>query len=402
MNKRTHMNIRVRTIGSMLAFWVAPAALYAQFDFKVDGRPVQVHSFAQQGFLYSNNNNFLTVPTSDGSFKMTDGGMNASASITDSFRVGAQVYARNIGDLGGYHVQLDWAYGDYKFKDWFGIRAGKVKTALGLFNDTQDAEFLYTWALLPQSMYPLDLRSNSIAHTGADIYGQVSLRKAGSLSYTGYYGTRVKDTRGGYYFTTLDGGFVPNHYSGKTGGIDVHWNTPIQGLMLGSSFSNQTLDFRAKFPAYGNAPLSISAEPQHLTAFYGDYARGRWHLSGEYRKNRSDLKIILLGPPTSSDFGDKSMFLAAAFRVNKHLELGTYNSRYYINKARDPRPAADHIFDQTVTARIDITKWWNVKVEGHFMNGFGDTYSAHGFYTRDNKALKPDTNMFIIRTGYNL
>jgi len=67
------------------------------------------------------------------------------------------------------------------------------------------------------------------------------------------------------------------------------------------------------------------------------------------------------------------------------------------------RPQANHIFDQTVTARFDINKWWNVKIEGHFINGFGDTYSAHGFYTRNNPdGLKPTTNIFVIRTGYNL
>jgi len=37
---------------------------------------------------------------------------------------------------------------------WFGVRGGKVKTVIGLSNDTQDYEFLNTFALLPQSVYP--------------------------------------------------------------------------------------------------------------------------------------------------------------------------------------------------------------------------------------------------------
>ena len=41
---------------------------YAQFDFTVDGKAVQIHSFAQQGFAYSNENNFLSMDTSQGSF----------------------------------------------------------------------------------------------------------------------------------------------------------------------------------------------------------------------------------------------------------------------------------------------------------------------------------------------
>ena len=51
----------------------------------------QVHSFASQGFAYSNDNNYLTMDTSKGSFAMTDGGVNISTQVTDKFRVGAQV-----------------------------------------------------------------------------------------------------------------------------------------------------------------------------------------------------------------------------------------------------------------------------------------------------------------------
>lgn len=271
------------------ALSAAPGILHAQFDFNVDGRDVQFHSFAQQGFALSNQNNYLTIDTSPGSFAMTDGGLNASTAITDKFRVGSQVYARNIGELGDYHVQLDWAYGDYKFKDWFGIRAGKVKTALGLLNDTQDAEFLYTWALLPQSLYPLDLRSNTIAHTGADVYGQIGLRKAGTLTYTSYWGNRTQDTRSGVYYGAADVGDPITGISGKTAGVDIHWNTPIQGLMLGGSWADLTDTFHAVVAAYGNLPFSTQTDPERITSGYGDYARGHWHFSGRVPQSQGSL-----------------------------------------------------------------------------------------------------------------
>src|SRR5438093_12557180 len=85
---------------------------------------------------------YLTMRTSEGSLAFTDGGVNISASITDKLRVGAQLYVRNIGTLGQWHPVLDWASADYKFKAWFGVRAGRVKTTLGLYTDTQDMELL--------------------------------------------------------------------------------------------------------------------------------------------------------------------------------------------------------------------------------------------------------------------
>jgi len=76
------------------------------------------------------------------------------------------------------------------------MRGGKVKTTLGLYNDTQDMEFLHTWALVPQAVYPLDQRGETIAHLGGDIYGEIPIRRLGSLNYTVYGGKRPTTRRG--------------------------------------------------------------------------------------------------------------------------------------------------------------------------------------------------------------
>jgi hypothetical protein len=91
-----------------------------------------------------------------------------------------------------------------------------------------------------------------------------------------------------------------------------------------------------------------------------------------------------------------------AYRVTKRLEIGTYNSRFYVDAPQNPADkASNHIFDQVVTARFDITKWMNIKVEEHFINGYGDTYSEHGFYAANNpNGLKPSTDMLVIRAGF--
>ena len=93
------------------------------------------------GVAYSNENTYLTMNTSQGSFALTDAGANIGMSVTDKFHVGAQLYLRNIGPLGKWRPDLDWAYAGYKSKDWLGVRGGKVKTALGLYNDTRTLNF---------------------------------------------------------------------------------------------------------------------------------------------------------------------------------------------------------------------------------------------------------------------
>jgi hypothetical protein len=384
------------------ALVAAPVSLHAQFNqFTIDGQAFQVHGFASQGYALSNQNNYLTMNTSKGSFAFTDGGLNVSASFGDKLRVGAQGYVRDVGQLGGGRFSLDWAFGDYKFKDWFGVRAGKVKTALGLFTDTQDAESLHTWAILPQSVYPLDLRTSSIAHTGGDVYGEVSLKRAGTLNYTVYAGTRSNDTRSGYYFNTQDTGVPIRTFGGTLIGMDLRWNTPVSGLLLGASFLDEKDDITGQYAAYGNALYTITNHPNHTTAAYVDFTRGKLRVNSELRFNNTVDKFTVFGNTSYPDQSNKGWFVSAAYHLTSRLEVGAYNSRFYIDHPSTTEAAANHIFDQTVTARFDITKFWDLKVEEHFIDGYGDLYSAHGFYLRSNPTgTKPKTDLFIVRTGF--
>ena len=55
-----------RIVQSVLIFFCAAQIGWAQ-EFKVLDRTVQVHGFASQGFVYTDQNNWLTMNTSQGS-----------------------------------------------------------------------------------------------------------------------------------------------------------------------------------------------------------------------------------------------------------------------------------------------------------------------------------------------
>jgi hypothetical protein len=398
------MKTRTIILGAVLS--ALPGLLHAQFDFKLDGLPVQIHSFASQGFAYSNDNNFLTMKTSSGSFAMTDAGANISSQITDKFRVGAQFYIRNVGAIGNWEPQLDWASGDYRFKDWFGIRAGKVKTALGLYNDTQDMEFLQTWALMPQSTYPVDLRGNTIAHVGGDIYGNISMKKAGSLAYTVYGGQRPSDMQGGITFGLLGAGIRLDSYGGTAMGADLRWNAPLKGLMAGASYIDLNVSEKGTRLS-NNLPYTVDTNKDHTPVFYAEYSIGNLRLDGEYRREIQVVDKTGLGK-TGTGVGttgldERSGFLSAAYRVSKWLELGTYHSRFYPNWPLIHSVPANHLFDQAVTARFDLTSYLDLKVEGHFLDGAVGTNYYHGFYSIGNpQGLQSMTNMLVIRMGFHM
>jgi hypothetical protein len=201
----------------------------------------------------------------------------------------------------------------------------------------------------------------------------------------------------------------------STGG-DLRWNTPVAGLIVGSSVhlnkfrANQTVSY------YGqNLTLGSRVNPERIVAAYADYTHGNWHFSAEGRTDHhiylTTIAPAIFGPGESAtDEGFTAWYVTAAYRISKRLEVGTYRSQYECSPSPslDPTqptvvdPNSKHIYDQTVTARIDLTKFWNVKLEGHFIQGYGNNYAARGFYPANNPGgLQPNTNLLSVRTGWN-
>jgi hypothetical protein len=360
--------------------------------------------------MYSGNNNYLSANTTDGSFQMTDAGVNISSQITDKFRVGAQVYMFDVGKLGDYHPEIDWAYGSYKFSDWFGIRAGKVKTTFGLFTDTQDMTFLSTFAMLPQAIYPIDRRDESLAHTGGDIFGTIPLKQAGSLSYTGFAGDSWDTHNGGFIYSLLASGSGINltKFGGLEAGGDLRWNVPLNGMVVGASYMRQYFSGNGTceggacpfFNAGGNGPYWESARNDYNTQFYGEYVHGRFRFDAEHRRTVRDHTIF--SGANMNAFDIRAFYVAGAYRLSKHFELGSYYSRGIAHMDSSDIPDnVTHILDKVVCLRYDITTAWNVKVEGHFMNGVGSKFLPWGFYPSVNpQGLVDQTPLLVVRTGW--
>jgi hypothetical protein len=387
----------LRVMVKVLVCFACVSTLLAQ-DFKLFDRDVQVHGFASQGYVKTDGNNWLTMKTGDaGSGQFTDFGGNASVQITNKFRIGAQIYDRQLGQLGKWHPQLDWAVATYTFKPWLGIRAGKVKTVMGLYNDTQDLDFLHAFALLPQSIYSTDLRDVTIAHEGADVFGDIPIgEKGGTLSYTAYAGHRNDSRYGGYAYLI---GHSFNNMGGLQYGGDLRWATPLTGLLVGVSRLNE--DLTAKYGAGTPGETTLKSTASWTNQFYGQYTWKKLVLDSEYRHYYLDATING-GPTFQTDV--RGWYVAASYRVAKRLQLGSYYSHYLITVPENFLiPAGTgHDYDKVVSARVDLNRFVNVKVEGHFMDGYGlpDDY-PNGFYSVDNpQGLKPNTKALVVKTSF--
>jgi hypothetical protein len=405
-----------KVIALALVVGAAPRGLEAQFSFETAGRPVQIHSFGSQGFAYSNHNNYLTMKTSRGSFAMTDIGVNASVELADKLHVGAQVYDRDFGNLGRWHPELDWLVVDYRFKDWLGFRAGAVKTVFGLSNDSQDVDALHTFALLPQSVYPTDLRDATLNHWGGDLYGEIPLRHAGDLSYTIYGGQRRDGRNGGYPYLESPFGIRFDRFGGPQFGQDLRWKTPVRGLLVGASHLGTGLRGRGTWTSAppGQPSVTVPYEEHSkrnwANQFYGEYTAGKWRLAAEYRRSWFDQ--IFLNELAELTTDVRSWYASAEYQLSRRVVVATYYSRWTVawltTLPGTAQPSSSdspnrHLYDKVVAARVNLTPYWYFKVEGHFMDGYGciNVYPS-GFYAQDNpQGLRPKTNLLLIRTGWS-
>lgn len=405
-------------LGSIFAcLYFGQLYLQAQ-DFSILGREVAIHGFVSQGFVYTNTNNWLTMNSNQGSAAFTDFGINLSTRATGKLWVGVQLYDRNLGRLGQYHPSLDWAVADYRFKNWFGVRGGKVKTALGLYSDSQDFDFLHVFALLPQSIYPTDIRDATIADVGGDIYGKAALNQGlGDLSYTVYAGHRSDSIYSGYPYLLSQYGTRFTSFGGLQYGADLRWLTPLKRLLLGVSRMNQdttgegtAVNFLS--PAMGIIPYSESSKADWTNQFYGQYTTTKFRIASEYRRYVRDQ--LLFGSTSENSDDVRGWYVSGTYRISKRITLGSYYSHYSITtlyrgalarfaqNQTDTNLPENHVYDKVLTARYDLRKFWNVKIEGHFMNGYGASSYPDGFYPQQNpQGFKNNTNALVVRTGIN-
>jgi hypothetical protein len=350
---------------------------------------LQIHGFATQGFLFSSNNNYLTMRSSSGSLQWTEGAVSLNDTFSEKLRVGIQIHMYQMGQMGGPNVLVDWASGDYKINDQLGIRAGKIKVPLGLFNDSQDVDSLFLWTLLPQANYPDDNRDFDLAILGGEVYGGLSLGQRGRLHYRGYAGESRLDANGGYMRTLADYGLTfRDPPSGNAFGGDLRWETPRRGLTLGTSIESQRLD--------GAGPQgALHAVPTFMTAYYAEWTKGKWYVAGEYWRVPIVLSMQAGTESASISIDQRSWYPMVSYQLTRKLQVGTYYS-HYINKAGDLSQPVNYSKDWALSGRYNFNSNFYAKVETHFLHGTGI-----GYYSETNPdGLKPNSVLLAARVGF--
>lgn len=382
----------------------------------MDWPAVEVHGFVSQGYLHSTENN-LVEDTTSGTFAYNEIGLNVGSQVTDRLRIGAQIFAYDLGNYGDHEILIDWAYGDYRHNDLLGLRMGRFKLPLGLYNEMLDLDLAFTSVLLPQAVYDARYREISGGMNGLQLYGLLPLDMLGSLEYQGHVGTTNLSDHG--YLADLyqqgSQGFdeLTRLNVGTIAGFNLNWRPPLPGLRLNTSLlymhqleahgSIYATSLNPMAPAGLDLGIRSTIDELFLAGVGIEYSVNRLTVAGEFRLTHGDVDVQIdasaLGAGTIEAqqwIRSEGAYLMVAYRLTEAWEVGTYYGAFWGN--RNDRngdrfaDVGDDRFrawqrDLALSLRWDVNEAWIVKVEAHAIDGTAllsdnvnpDGYERHWF-----------------------
>ncbi|SHI60572.1 hypothetical protein SAMN02745165_00533 [Malonomonas rubra DSM 5091] len=346
---------------------------------------LQIHGFVSQGYMSSSNNNFLTESRS-GSYEFTDLGLNLNWMALDNLRLGGQAFYRNLGNYSEDNITLDWALVDYQPSDWLGVRLGKVKMPLGLYNETRDSDFLQPMIFLPQSIYDESRRDTNLAYIGGGLYGNLPVGSWGDIDYHVFTGESTypddsiltqstnnsisESIRKNKTNPLLPDSFESSERKsdGLYGGAIV-FNSAAHDLRLGFSL------FRSKNNVYVNGsstPLMENTVKRKFV-FSLEYLWRDWMFVSEYgetdRKTSQAGKVTMDGP-------SQSWYVMLSYAPFERWTFTVlYDEFYRLKYDRDgsTKPQSPSYTawrkDLGGAIRYEINDDWVLKAEYHYIDG---------------------------------
>ncbi|MEO8845477.1 MAG: hypothetical protein ABI591_24475 [Kofleriaceae bacterium] len=347
---------------------------------------LHVHGFIGEGGFLSTANDYIGT-SARGSLQLFEAGVNVSTELGDRLRAGFQLYGRDVGTFRDLPPRLDWAFIDYRWQPWLGLRAGVIKMPFGLYNEYADIDSARLSILMPQSVYSLRNRSALLSQTGFALYGERALGSPGSVEYQAWLGTLDVPSNA----LVLSGGTLDNVDTKYVTGVQVFWRPPVDGLRVGASVLQASIDFHVTLDPTSVAALVaaglvgadfdphivVSQRPSRLWIASAEYLHDDWLVAAEYARSSTHQQTTIPTLIPTTDDTSERFYVMLTHRLSHYFEAGAYYSVLYANV--DDRQG--HSFpdkfdawqrDATATVRFDVNDHWLWKVEAHLVDGVAD------------------------------
>lgn len=135
---------------------------------------LKLHGFFTQNAVHTSVNNMYGDSENSVSTDYTEAGLNVYYSPFDKLSFSSQILFRNAGKVDNDKVDFDYGFMDITLNEYeqgnYGLRLGRIKNPLGLYNETRDVAFTTPSIILPQGIYYDRSRSLLRASDGTQFY----------------------------------------------------------------------------------------------------------------------------------------------------------------------------------------------------------------------------------------
>lgn len=365
----------------------------------------QIHGYAAQGYVLSSDNNFFGE-SSDGSFDYYEAGINAVVQARPNLLFAAQAAVRDAGVSDDGTLRLDYALADYRL--WSestthaGLRAGKVKNALGFYNETRDVVFTRPSILLP-AVYSDNQNQRDLIFTapGAQVYGSAVLGEH-ELSFSGTANAErdVRESSERLLISLT----VPFDLR-----IADSWNAQILDSYHGGRWQFAYSHFSGQFRLKTAAEIGIAGRfDVDLDVFSARYNAEQFTVTAEYVLVGNDNYVTLGGIPLlRAEVTADSGYVQAEYRFHQRWGAMARVDAFYrdrndrsgrefaaANPGIDRRSRVSH--DSIIGINWRPDEHWGVWGEYHWING------TAALQTQENPSplRKQRWSMLMLMAGY--
>ncbi len=358
---------------SLVVLVFLPSSLWA-LDL---GDKVQVHGFASQGYLDTNGNNFLG-DTEEGLWEFRELGLNVNAQLSDRFRLGGQALYCHFAESSNGNLRTDWLVAEYHFADPFGVRLGKIKMAMGLYNMERDSDFLRPLIFLPQSIYDETRRDSWQAHWGGEVYGNLLFGSWGDVDYQLFGGqidydddslatlaaTEIVTRYNDIYSLNLTTDSLSRDNNYVYGGA-LFFNPALEGLRGALTFLALEDESRIH-----SIPVSNLRVKSKVVASL-EYTWQQFSVAAEYcETDRKQQQFCV----TTLDGRSRAWYMLVSYSPIEDLTLSlVYDEYYRLIKNRHEPVGTRNLYpwrkDLAVALRYDLSDNWTMKAEWHTIDG---------------------------------
>ncbi len=346
---------------------------------------LKVHGFFTQNAINTSANNMYGDSEGSVSTDFTEAGVNIFYTPWEKLSFSFQGLYRDAGEIDNNKLDVDYAFADVTLNTYeqgrYGLRLGRIKNPLGLYNETRDVAFTTPSIILPQGIYYDRSRSLLVSSDGAQFYLGHRMDNA-DLSLKLNYGKPRNDN------DELLNAVIPY----PTSIIPIYPQGDLDSSSSDHAILGQMLYERnggELIYAFSFADVTLTYDPEkndlftagttdfRLYILSAQYNGEKFSLTGEYLYQLNDFKGF--GPfYPDADPDSESWYMQAGYRIKPNWQVYARYDESYLNtddrkgKQNDVIGLPRHQSfskDAMIGIRWDINPSIMIRAEYHNVNG---------------------------------